>query len=50
MKKLLLILLIAIKINSITAQDFDTIPPYQKDSMHIPAFTVLKTDSPLYKR
>lgn len=27
------------------AQTFDTIPPYQKDSLHIPAFTVLQTDS-----
>ena len=45
MKKLLLLLIIAVKINSIHAQDFDTIPPYQKDSLHIPKFTVLKTDS-----
>jgi thiol-disulfide isomerase/thioredoxin len=45
MKKLLILLIIAVKINSIHAQDFDTIPPYQKDSLHIPQFTVLKTDS-----
>lgn len=45
MKKLLLIVLIAIKLNSTQAQTFDTIPPYQKDSLHIPAFTVLQTDS-----
>ncbi|HEX5152898.1 MAG TPA: thioredoxin domain-containing protein [Parafilimonas sp.] len=45
MKKILLLLIIAVKINSIHAQDFDTIPPYQKDSLHIPEFTVLKTDS-----
>ena len=45
MKKILLLLIIAAKINSIHAQDFDTIPPYQKDSLHIPEFTVLKTDS-----
>src|SRR4051812_23908513 len=45
MKKLLIFLLIAVKINSIHAQAFDTIPPYQKDSLHIPHFTVLKTDS-----
>jgi len=45
MKKILLLLIIAVKINSIRAQDVDTIPPYQKDSLHIPEFTVLKTDS-----
>ena len=45
MKKILLLLIIAVKINSIHAQDFDTIPPYQKDSLHIPEFTVLRTDS-----
>lgn len=45
MKKLILFLLIAVKINFACSQDFDTIPPYQKDSLHIPAFTVLKTDS-----
>jgi thiol-disulfide isomerase/thioredoxin len=45
MKKILLLLIIAVKINSIRAQDIDTIPPYQKDSLHIPQFTVLKTDS-----
>lgn len=27
------------------AQEVDTIPAYQKDSMHIPSFTILKTDS-----
>ena len=45
MKKILLLLIIAATINSIYAQDFDTIPPYQKDSLHIPEFTVLRTDS-----
>ncbi len=45
MKKLLLILFVALKVNSVYAQDYDTIPPYQKDSLHIPSFTVLKTDS-----
>lgn len=45
MKKILLFLLIALKINSVNAQDYDTIPPYQKDSSHLPAFTVLQTDS-----
>ena len=45
MKKLLIILFVIIKINSVKAQEFDTIPPYQKDSLHIPAFTVLQTDS-----
>lgn len=45
MKKILLILLLAAKINSMHAQDADTIPPYQKDSLHIPQFTVLKLDS-----
>jgi thiol-disulfide isomerase/thioredoxin len=46
MKKLLLLLLIiAAKFNAVNAQEVDTIPPYQKDSLHIPNFTVLKTDS-----
>lgn len=45
MKKLFILLIIATKINSIHAQDYDTIPPYQKDSLHIPHFTVLQTDS-----
>ena len=45
MKKFFLLLIIAVKINSVHAQDFDTIPPYQKDSLHIPEFTVLKIDS-----
>ena len=45
MKKILLLLIIAVKINSILAQEVDTIPPYQKDSLHIPEFSVLKTDS-----
>ncbi len=45
MKKFLILLIIAVKINSIQAQEYDTVPPYQKDSMHIPAFTVIRTDS-----
>jgi thiol-disulfide isomerase/thioredoxin len=45
MKKFLILFIIAIKINSVNAQEYDTIPPYEKDSLHIPAFTVLKTDS-----
>lgn len=45
MKKILFLFFIAIKINSVHAQNYDTIPPYQKDSLHIPAFTVLQTDS-----
>ena len=45
MKKILLLLIILVKINSIYAQDFDTIPKYQKDSSHLPSFTVLKVDS-----
>ncbi len=45
MKKILLLIIIAVKINAVIAQDFDTIPPYQKDSLHIPTFTILKTDS-----
>ena len=45
MKKLLLLLIIAVNISSLHAQDFDTIPPYQKDSLHLPQFTVLKIDS-----
>ena len=45
MKKLLLFLILTVTITSINAQDYDTIPPYQKDSLHIPSFTVLQTDS-----
>ncbi len=45
MKKFLLFIFVAATINSIHAQDYDTIPPYQKDSLHIPSFTVLQTDS-----
>ena len=45
MKKLLLFLLIAANISLVQAQEYDTVPPYQKDSLHIPKFTVLKTDS-----
>ena len=33
------------KLSAINAQEFDTIPPYQKDSSHIPQFTLLKIDS-----
>lgn len=47
MKKLLLFLFIAATTMLAKAQDpeYDTIPPYQKDSLHLPKFTVLKTDS-----
>jgi thiol-disulfide isomerase/thioredoxin len=45
MKKLIILLFVLLKISSVHAQEFDTIPPYQKDSFHLPAFTVLKTDS-----
>ena len=45
MKKIILLSIIVLTINSLQAQDFDTIPPYQKDSLHIPHFIVLKTDS-----
>ena len=45
MKKLLILFVVIVKINSIYAQEFDTIPPYQKDSLHLPSFTVLKIDS-----
>ena len=45
MKKVFFLLIIALKISLAHAQDYDTIPPYQKDSLHIPAFTVLQTDS-----
>jgi len=45
MKKILLLLLVAAQISLVHAQDYDTIPPYQKDSLHIPNFTVLKIDS-----
>jgi thioredoxin-related protein len=48
MKKVLFLFIIVLKINSVHAQDYDTIPPYQKDSLHIPSFTVLNTDS-IYK-
>lgn len=45
MKKTLLLIIIAFKLTTLHAQDYDTIPPYEKDSLHIPAFTVLQTDS-----
>ena len=45
MKKFLLLLFVAVKLNAVHAQDYDTIPPYEKDSLHIPSFTVLQTDS-----
>ena len=45
MKKLLLLFILALKIYSVHAQNYDTIPPYEKDSLHIPSFTVLQTDS-----
>ncbi len=45
MKKLFILFIIAVQIHSVHAQDYDTIPPYEKDSMHIPEFTVLQTDS-----
>jgi thiol-disulfide isomerase/thioredoxin len=45
MKKFLILLIIAVKINSIQAQEYDTVPPYQRDSMHIPPFTALNADS-----
>ncbi|MBV9963159.1 MAG: redoxin domain-containing protein [Parafilimonas sp.] len=45
MKKLFLFLFIAATITTVHAQEIDTIPPYQKDSLHVPDFTVLKTDS-----
>ena len=45
MKKILLLILVAAQISLVHAQDYDTIPPYQKDSLHIPNFTVLKIDS-----
>jgi thiol-disulfide isomerase/thioredoxin len=46
MKKLLLLSFLAATTILVYAQDdYDTIPPYQKDSLHIPKFTVLKTDS-----
>ena len=45
MKKLLFLFIVSLKLYSVHAQEMDTIPPYQKDSLHIPAFTVLKVDS-----
>ena len=45
MKKGLLVAFIIFKLSDVSAQEFDSIPPYQKDSSHIPAFTVLKLDS-----
>ena len=45
MRKLILVLIIALKISLIHAQEYDTIPPYQKDSSHMPEFAVLKLDS-----
>ncbi len=45
MKKLLVLFIASLSLYSVHAQQADTIPPYQKDSLHIPAFTVLKVDS-----
>lgn len=45
MKKTFLFFVLAVITYNLNAQTFDTIPPYQKDSLHIPAFTVLQTDS-----
>jgi thiol-disulfide isomerase/thioredoxin len=45
MKEILFLFFIALKISAAHAQDSDTIPPYEKDSLHIPAFTILQTDS-----
>ncbi len=45
MKKILFLFIVSLKLYSVQAQEADTIPPYQKDSLHIPAFTVLKVDS-----
>jgi thiol-disulfide isomerase/thioredoxin len=45
MKKLLFLFIASLSLYSVHAQQADTIPPYQKDSLHIPAFTVLKVDS-----
>jgi thiol-disulfide isomerase/thioredoxin len=45
MKKFVILFLVILKLNNSSAQEFDTIPPYQKDSSHLPAFTVLKIDS-----
>ena len=45
MKKVLLIALLVFKLTHSNAQEVDTIPAYQKDSSHIPEFTVLKLDS-----
>lgn len=45
MKKLLVLFIIITKFAAAHAQDYDTIPPYEKDSSHLPSFTVLQTDS-----
>ena len=45
MKKFLFLFIASFSLYSVYAQQADTIPPYQKDSLHIPAFTVLKVDS-----
>ena len=45
MKIILFLFIVSLKLYSVQAQEADTIPPYQKDSLHIPAFTVLKVDS-----
>lgn len=45
MKYCIIFLIITLEFTAVKAQDFDTIPPYQKDSLHIPSFTILKTDS-----
>lgn len=45
MKKILFLVFIVVKLNSLHAQNYDTIPPYEKDSAHLPTFTALQTDS-----
>ena len=49
MKTLLAIIFFSCFLNVANAQQFDTIPPYQKDSI-IPAFSILQTDSTWFNK
>ena len=49
MKKLLILFVVIVKINSIYAQEFDTIPPYQKDSLHLTGNGITLIADSMYK-
>lgn len=49
MKYFFALLLLCCSNSIVHAQDYDTIPPYQKDSL-IPAFSILQTDSTWFNK